>query len=335
MILKNGVVFRQKDIYCGWPANHGAWQWGDEFLVGFLVGKYGRKSMHYCIEPFKKLLARSLDGGDTWEVSEPNMDFECEVPSPNAPNFNLEGDTIIRVCGCYDHGGDYCAEEGGYYLSTNRGHFWTGPFSFCGLEEQFAEPFGNTSRTRTLGNLVFLSRNTRGQFATDESFVAKCIDGKFELIGTICSEDARAVMPAVAKLPSGELVAALRRRHYHRRECWIDVFGSNDEGKTWHFLSEVGHTGGHNGNPPALLATPDGRLVCAYANRTDQQMKARVSNDGGKNWELNEIILATGETDIGYPQLFLRNDGTIVCVYYFADSANPQQSIVFTQFSLD
>lgn len=40
MNLVHGEVYTELDIYAGWPANHGAWQWGNEFLVGFLRGKY-------------------------------------------------------------------------------------------------------------------------------------------------------------------------------------------------------------------------------------------------------------------------------------------------------
>ena len=29
----HGVVFADPVLYCGWSANHGAWQWGNEFLV--------------------------------------------------------------------------------------------------------------------------------------------------------------------------------------------------------------------------------------------------------------------------------------------------------------
>jgi hypothetical protein len=31
-------VWRHAGRYGGWPANHGMWSWGDEFLVGFTAG---------------------------------------------------------------------------------------------------------------------------------------------------------------------------------------------------------------------------------------------------------------------------------------------------------
>ena len=134
----NTIVYAENGIYAGWPANHGAWQWGDEFLVGFLRGKYKSKSMHNIVEPFEKVLGRSLDGGETWNIEIPNVDFEChgnQIPS-EAPEFDLEK-SIIRVCGVYDHGGDECYEPGGFYLSHDRGHVWSGPYRFSGLEHQY------------------------------------------------------------------------------------------------------------------------------------------------------------------------------------------------------
>ncbi len=55
----------------GWPANHGLWAWGDEILVGFSAGyfkDYG--PARHAIDrerPEEHLLARSKDGGRTWQ----------------------------------------------------------------------------------------------------------------------------------------------------------------------------------------------------------------------------------------------------------------------------
>jgi hypothetical protein len=329
--LRHGIVYAEQGVYAGWPANHGAWQWGDEFLVGFLTGKYGRKSMHNCLEPFTKLQARSVDGGETWTVEKPNVDFEAHW-TVDPPEFNLR-DSIIRVCGCYDHGGDECVDEGGFYLSEDKGKTWHGAYAFRGIEKLFAEPYGNTSRTAVLGDLIFLSRNERGRFATDSTFVAKQHGDGFLFLSWVCDEEARAVMPAVAVSGNG-IVATLRRRHYHRRDCWIDAYGSDDGGQSWRFLSQVDSTGGHNGNPPALIALPDGRLVCTYADRTEREMRARVSEDGGKSWSVPHITLRKGDSDIGYPRLFLRNDGVVVCVYYFVDAASKHNHISSTTFKV-
>lgn len=340
--MTHGIVYAKDGVFAGWPANHGAWQWKDEFLVGFLVGEYRKgMGMHNCGEPFRKLQARSLDGGETWTMEEPNVDFNADIAQLNTQGATREEmrfpkpppfspNAIIRVSGCYDHGGEHCAEEGGFYVSSDRGKTWQGAYRFFGLSTQFSPPFNNTSRTAVLDDLVFLSRNVQDHFGTDETFVARWAGREFKLLSFIIKDEARAVMPAVAQTKD-RIVCALRRRRYHRRDCWIDAFGSQDGGQTWKFLSQVDSTGGYNGNPPALLALPDGRLVCAYANRSEQEIRVRISEDGGETWSVPHITLRRGTTDIGYPRLFLREDGDVVCVYYFA-KVGQQQHIAWTRF---
>jgi hypothetical protein len=322
-------VFAHPEQYAGWPANHGAWQWGDEFLVGFLRGPYDRSApMHRIGEPFEIMQARSVDGGETW-AAEPSLipvSFGDALPPPE---FSLS-DHIIRVRGNYDHGGDDVPLGGAFFVSRDRGALWAGPYEFYGLELP-----GNsclTSRTRVLGDLVFMSKAPRGTFGCDDAFVCRHDGRRFHFLGTVCDDTARAVMPAVARLPSGRIVCALRRRSSRRIEGgWIDAFGSDDGGKTWRFLAEVARTGSHNGNPPALIADGD-RIVCAYGNRNDCAIYALESRDG-ENWSLPLTLREGGKTDIGYPQLFGRTDGDLVCVYYWADSENPRQHIAATRFN--
>lgn len=328
--MKHSVIYADPERYAGWPANHGAWQWGDEFLVGFLRGKYQRKSMHNVIEPFEKMLARSMDGGDTWAIESPGVDFEGIGATP-APAFSLQND-IIRACGVYDHGGDYCDESGAFYGSSNRGKTWHGPFRFDGIE--VGEGMLNTSRTRTLGDLVFMTAGRANFWGTDYTFVARHDGRRFSRIGTVCDDDARAVMPAVASV-DGRIVCVMRRRKSGHRGGWIDAFGSDDAGSTWRFLSFVGPTGGHNGNPPALIALDDGRLLCVFGNRDEGCIVGAISEDRGHRW--TSIVIRESEVDdvdIGYPQLFKRVDGVPVCVYYWASVEHRQQHIAATRVEL-
>ena len=59
----------------GWPANHGIWNWGDEILVGYSRGYYkdlGPTRHHIDREkPEEFWMARSLDGGLTWNLEHP------------------------------------------------------------------------------------------------------------------------------------------------------------------------------------------------------------------------------------------------------------------------
>ena len=70
------VVARAPGRYGGWPANHGIWAWGNEILVGFSWGhmREGGAEAGHPIDrqrPEEHMLARSLDGGQTWSANMP------------------------------------------------------------------------------------------------------------------------------------------------------------------------------------------------------------------------------------------------------------------------
>lgn len=327
---KNITIYSEPGIYAGWPANHGAWQWGPEMLVGFLRGPYKRNSMHNIEEPHELMQARSLDGGETWAVEEtgiPTSYAETKV----APKFRIEDGAILRIRGTYDHGGDYIPADGGFWLSTDRGRSWSGGYEFNWETPVLADDEHLTSRTNSVGSLFFMSKATRDFWGTDQTFCARCVDGKFSFVGDVCNDRGRAVMPAAAEI-GGRLVCTMRRRITNRRGGWIDAYGSKDGGRTWRFLSEVGVTGSLNGNPPALIADGD-RLVCCYGNRDDRAIIARESFDGGRSWSLPTVLRDKGASDIGYPQLLRRPDGKLLCIYYWAEKTIPQQHIAGTVFS--
>jgi hypothetical protein len=324
----HAVVYADPAFYAGWPANHGAWQWGDEFLVGFLRGPFKRKSMHNIGEPFELMQARSLDGGLTWRGDPAGI--PVDIPGlPTTPHAIGDG-SIIRVRGSYDHGGDFVDPPGCFYASEDRGATWHGPHGFDGLA--WEGPLINTSRTRVLGDLLFMSRADGRMWGTDDTFCVRQLAGRFEVVGTVAADSARAVMPAVARV-GDRIVAVCRRRKSSRRGGWVEAFGSDDGGRKWLPLGEVGETGSRNGNPPALVALPDGRLLCCYANRSDRRIMGATSSDAGLTWR-QFVIRSGGADDIGYPQLFLRSDGTPVCVYYWSDEQRPQQHIAATHVEL-
>jgi hypothetical protein len=65
-------VSRREGRYCGWPANYGAWSWGEEVVVGFTLGYMGTEDggLHATDtrRPRTPMQARSRDGGRTWRV---------------------------------------------------------------------------------------------------------------------------------------------------------------------------------------------------------------------------------------------------------------------------
>jgi hypothetical protein len=172
--------------------------------------------------------------------------------------------------------------------------------------------------------------------------VAETADGgrTFHFVSWIVPLDDpyRAVMPSVAKTNDGTIVAALRRRTTDKDISWVDCYASGDNGRTWSFLSRVGETGDHNGNPPALAALKDGRLACVYGERTRVKLYARLSADGGKTWA-DEMIVRDdfqpdkfGDKDFGYPRLIQNDRGELVAIYYWATRDHPNQFIGVTKW---
>lgn len=284
--------------------------------------------MHNVEGRLQKVLARSLDGGETWTIEGPNVDFEAKTVSA-APAFDLS-EAIIRVCGGYDHGGEKCAKSGGFYISKDRGKSWAGAYSFDGIE--LSDKQKNTSRTCVLDGLVFLSAANKHHWGSDFTFCATHDGAKFVGKSIVLDDDARAVMPAAAKVKD-RIVVAMRRRGGGRPGGWIDSVFSDDGGVTWSEPIHVADTGKDNGNPPALIEC-GGVLYCAYANRSEHNIEVMKSEDRALSWKAHALLRKGGAPDIGYPRLFKRDDGRLVCVYYWTDDFKGPQRIEATIFDM-
>jgi hypothetical protein len=325
-------------MFAGWPANHGAWQWGNELLVGFLTGtadrQMGNEGGHAIRPPYVKMLARSNNGGESWYSYVPNVDFEASGRLASAPPANLDlGKTPVRVCGRYDTGGDHCRQGGGFYVSFDKGVNWEGPYRFDGLENEFEGVNHNTSRTREMGDTLFLTAAKKNQWGTDYTFTAKFKDGKFYKEAKVLKDSYRAVMPAYAEMRDQRIVALRRKGGGHN---WIDIV-SSDFGGPWRLTAQadktagVANTGTHNGNPPALCMA-NNFYILAYGDRSAKTINVTISANG-KTWRAPHVLRRGTCHDIGYPQLFVREDGLVVCVYYWADHDNEDHRIESTIFN--
>lgn len=332
--MNHVVVFQEQDTYAAWPANHGAWQWDNELLVGFLAGPHQQRGVHHVGFPLTPYLARSVDAGLTWTSEVHNFSSKkAQLKTP--PKIDLSNPNLaLRFCGDFDHGVD-TNRLGGFFMSTDRGRVWDGPFVLNG--PWYADKtLECTTRTRYLQdkNLFFFSNGFVEHWGADQSFCAK-YDGEiesFEKLGQIGDDNARVVMPAVVAV-GDRLVATVRRRLYS--ENWIEAYESLDNGVTWESLGRVCDTGYHNGNPPALTYFK-GWYLCFAAHRANRQMMMYASKDG-RAWESAPLREGAGGTnsyaDIGYPQVFTF-DNRVVCVYYWADRENPIQHIVATHIDV-
>lgn len=94
---------------------------------------------------------------------------------------------------------------------------------------------------------------------------------------------------------------------------------SADQGKTWSAPVDTGIWG----YPAHLLRLPDDRLVATYGvRRAPMGIRACLSSDGGKSWDVdNEIVLRAdgfgSGSDLGYPITERLADGTLATIYYF------------------
>ena len=345
--MRHVLVDVEKGSFFGWPANNGIWSWGNEIVVSYSICEYEEHvdSGHSVKKEgwSKHGFSRSLDGGKTWKREEPKGYNPDSDPVDLSAKIDFSHPELAIRC-----------HDDKFQVSYDKCRTWTGPFPFgdFGFTERL------TSRTDYLPIsskecLFFLSVHEPAVKAgiQDRSFCVRTDDGgmTFSLLGWMLREpfEVRSVMSSTVRTATGRLVAALRRRHDSeengqlRRRCWVDVSTSADDGRSWAFLSKVADTDtpddARNGNPPALVAMADGRLICAYGYRTGRRgMRARISNDEGTSWD-DEIVLRDDARswDFGYPRMVIRPDGKLVTVYYYTTADNPEQHIAATIWDPD
>ena len=141
-------------------------------------------------------------------------------------------------------------------------------------------------------------------------------------------------MPSSVRLsPTGILTAVRHEDSLRHGPNWIDAYISNDDGKSWSYLSRPApDTGEKSGNPPSMMRLRDGRIAITYGHRARPfNIRARLSTDNGKTWG-PEVVLRDGggAWDIGYTRTVQRADGNIVTVYYWVDDPKKERVIEAT-----
>ena len=343
------VVYREPGRFAGWPANYGMWRWGDEIVVGFTVGAHKTVDHGHARDkrqPFVNVQARSLDGGQSWQVEPFNgvlpggrglsadehmaaglrlaevMDTRTATVPP-APLDFTQADSALMLARTGLARGVFSF----FFVSSDRCHSWDGPFRLPDFGET-----GIAARSDVIVHgaheaTLFLTAN-KADGHEGRIICVRTRDGgrSFQRLSQVGADlDAHgdfAIMPSSVLLTGGRLLCARRCRIGAGMRSHIDLFASDDLGKSWRCISKpiVFGKAGHSGNPPCLLALRDGRLALLYGNRDSYAICARISEDGGDNWS-GEIVLRGGGAngDMGYVRAVVLADGTVLAAYYLND----------------
>jgi hypothetical protein len=220
------------------------------------------------------------------------------------------------------------------YYSNDRGRSWRGPFQFPLFGRK-----GIAARTDyiVLGKREALAFVTASKENGREGrpLCVRTTDGglNWSVQGWIGPEpEGFAIMPSSLRLRSGRLLSAVRVKKDNTAD-WIDLYASDDLGKTWkEFARPVPSSGGKSGNPPSLVALPDGRLAITYGYRGKPfSIRAVISEDEGRTWSPDFILRDDGAAwDLGYTRSAVRPDGKVVTLYYWPPEQFAEREIVAT-----
>ncbi len=350
----HSTVYREPGRCAAWPANYGIWSWGDEIVVGFTVGYLNTKDQFHARDktrPFLPFQARSMDGGETWEV-EPTP---CRTPGGRGISADEHMNPGLQVGELLDGpeapadppgGIDFthadfalmCARSGlgvgarsWFYVSTNRCRSWQGPYALPMYEQA-----GVMARTDyvVLGpsECLLALTSTKEDGAEGRPFCVHTTDGgrTFPFLSWIDERPTgSAIMPATIHLRGDTLLSAVRCRESEARDGRIDVYASHDRGRSWQFYASAVDNTGYWGNPPTLTKLADGRLCITYGYRSEPYgIRATLSEDDGRTWGPPiELRTDGGNQDLGYPRTVQRSDGKLVTVYYYNDDPEKERFI--------
>lgn len=360
----HSVVYRATGTAAGWPANYGLWAFRTEVVAVFARGYLGaEEDLHArdMTRPFTPLVARSTDGGETWASapfagripghgtlsgdehvipelrSGPAIDPDRDLPPLDRAIDFTDPETVVM-----------CARTGlaagavsWFYVSTDRARTWQGPYRLG----SFGQP-GIAARTDIVAlapqHALFLLTAAKTDGEEGRVISVETRDGgrSFALRGLVGAEpDGFAIMPASLRLPNGGILCAVRCASagpWTEKTSWIDLYRSDDLGRSWSMIARPVPDSGYGGNPPAMVRLDDGRIVLVYgARKAPFGIRARVSTDAGRSWG-DEIVLrddAAGP-DLGYPRLIAGPDGVLLAVYYYNDDRGAERFIAATRFRL-
>lgn len=346
------IVYREPGRFAGWPANYGMWAWGDEVLVGFVVGWTGRlEGVHArdTSKPFVPMLARSLDGGRTWHTeafsgrtpgaeslsADEHVDpplraaprlRDADFAPPEAPVDFGDPETIV-LCA---RTGLAAGARSWFYVSVDRGRSWQGPHPLPAFDLP-----GVAARTDVVplddpGSALLLLTGAKRDGNEGRVFAVRTTDGgrTFDWRGWVGPEPAGwTIMPSSVRTASGAVLTALRCNYEGRHR--IDVYRGDGEGTTWTRLGTPVPDTGYGGNPPAVTTLPDGRILLVFGVRAEPfGLGYVVSEDEGQSWSQPvRLTDDTGVHDMGYSRVVVFEDGSALACFYSNESPEGERFV--------
>lgn len=354
---EHSIVYRNDDEYCGWPFYCGLWKVKD----GSLVAGFKRIAHNYN-SPLSDIshdrlvvrkghlhVIRSTDNGKSWDPDslKPVFDLKTmpdELDSLSAwadePPVDFNDPDTLVMAGAVPVL-MYPESRAWLRISTDGGRNWRQPVAMP--LEGLKRLTGNGSSmyaTRKDGlHLLGMSTTTDdgyshrpliyGSYNGSEwhllSFVTPEKEGGSAVSDRLLSPRFGAVRHFYTRpivLRNGKVICSVRFQR-DLQVIWTDIFGSDDGGRTWEFLSRPTEWGA----PGDLVEMDDGRIVCVYGQRVfSPGIRYKVSEDGGRSWG-SEVILRDdgGSWDLGYPRVIQHEPGKCLAVYYMNLKNDPIQ----------
>ncbi len=304
------------------------------------VGASGFRIEHVC--PFgKSVISYSSDGGETYTLPAPVIDTPLDDRDAGICTFGEKGvifttfNNSARMQRGYNKDNAYVQSYIDTITPDDEEKYLGALFRIsndCGTTfgEIHHSPITSPHGPIQLKDGTVMWAGTRFDdiFGGVEVRRLDTESGETELIGKITASDKNVVLnePHMVELPSGRLICHIRGENTELfdggDETLFTVFQSvsDDGGRTWSepemLLDKTG------GAPPHLLLLKSGLLISAYGRRKPPYgIMVMVSADGGENWQTDIPICDNLATDdLGYPSTVELDDGTLVTVFYAAES---------------
>ncbi|MCC6263893.1 MAG: exo-alpha-sialidase [Bryobacterales bacterium] len=336
--IRNVPVYAEQGRFGGWPANFGIWNWGDEIVCGFAAAYFIKtdpeRHQRDRNRPKEPRLARSLDGGDTWRIEAPASLIPPEQGGKPARTLTEPMDFTAPGFAFTLRQSEAEKGRSHFSYSTDRARTWQGPFEFPMFGRKAIDGRTDYQIYGKREALVFATA-AKDDGQEGRPFCARTTDGglTWKLQGWIGPEpQGFSIMPSSVRLPNGRLLCAVRVKKDEATD-WVDLYASDDQGRTWAPLSRpISHSTGKSGNPPSLKRLPDGRLTLTSGYRAKPYgIHATISDNDGKTWSEPIVLRDDGEAwDLGYTRDAIRTDGKIVTLYYWSPGLYKEREIVAT-----